>query len=121
MHALAPAAVLCGLCESFAAKACNREAREEQSQSSQRNASLDGWFVLRFWGVRLRMEFVATRRGQMFVQRTLGSNWLWVVAIILAAGSVFATEELRWLLAGVLALGCIIAVLIRVAHRRAEV
>lgn len=57
----------------------------------------------------------------MVAKRTLGANWLWIAAIVLAAGSIFATEELRWLLAGVLALGCVIAVLIRVTHRRDEV
>jgi hypothetical protein len=46
-------------------------------------------------------------------------NWIWGVAILLMAGSILAAAELRWLLAGVLALGCILAVLIRITRKRA--
>ena len=53
----------------------------------------------------------------MFFTRSFKIYWIWGAAILLMGASIIAAEEMRWLFAGVLALGAVVAVIIRVSHK----
>ena len=52
----------------------------------------------------------------MFLARSFKIYWIWGAAILLMGASIIAAEEMRWF-AGVLALGAVVAALIRVTHK----
>ena len=53
----------------------------------------------------------------MFLTRSFKIYWIWGAAILLMGASIIAAEEMRWLFSGGLALGAVVAVLIRVTHK----
>jgi len=53
----------------------------------------------------------------VFLIRSFRIYWIWGAVILLMGASIIAAEEMRWLFAGVLALGAVVAVLIRVTHK----
>ena len=63
------------------------------------------------------MEVRDNRPPKMFLARSFKIYWIWGAALLLMGASIIAAEEMRWLFAGVLALGAVVAVIIRVSHK----